>query len=103
MQTEAIPTPSIPKMTERQITIVKAGNFDEQMRNDMKAMYSAIGYLSNWASPESFPKVRLACVGDIGSRTGVEITAYYTQPDGQVGFVIGAIWHSNTREFSFHS
>lgn len=105
MQTEqeTPSTPRIPQFAERVITIRKIGNFDELLRGHTNKMFAAIGYLANWASPEAFPKVVLACTGDHGVSKGVEITAYYYQPDGKVGFVIGAIWHDDTADFSFHS
>jgi hypothetical protein len=56
---------------------------------------AAIGYLATW-SCDRFDEVKL----NINAKE-LEITAVYYGNDGNVGYVIGAVWHDG--HFGFHS
>lgn len=99
----SISTPNIPQVVERSVTLRKVNNFDQLLAVCPKAAESAIGYLASWGNPKAFPTVSITCCGDRGVMRGAEITAVYKGVDGAVGFVIGAIWHPDEGEFSFHS
>lgn len=58
---------------------------------------AAINYLTLWAIP-SYPVVDIYHDGDR------DFLAVYSDPqDAKQKYVIGAIWHDDTKSFSFHS
>lgn len=64
---------------------------------DAREVQNAIGYLSQWCIDTGhFPKVTLFV-----SVKEQEITATYYRPNGDAGYVIGAVWHGE--HFGFHS
>lgn len=58
-------------------------------------VWEAIGYLSSWAA-DSYPIVRIYRDGN-----GPDIAAVYLKGDGELGYVIGAVWHDD--HYGFHS
>jgi hypothetical protein len=62
----------------------------------MSAVFEAVGYLSAW-SVEGFGHVEI-----ITDRDG-DLTAYYSQTEGDREYVIGAVYREESRLFSYHS
>lgn len=58
-------------------------------------LWAAIGYLSTW-SADSYPTVRIYRDGK-----GPDMAAVYLKGDGELGYVIGAVWHDD--HYGFHS
>ena len=58
----------------------------------------ALAYLSNW-NP-TFPGVRI--MKDFGYG-GNNLVAVFEKENGTTGYVIGAVWDSASRKYSFHS
>lgn len=58
-------------------------------------LWEAIGYLSTW-SADNYPIVRIYRDGN-----GPDIAAVYLKADGELGYVIGAVWHDD--HYGFHS
>lgn len=63
--------------------------------NTWDKLWEAIGYLSSW-SADNYPKVRIYRDGN-----GPDIAAVYLKADGELGYVIGAVWHDD--HYGFHS
>ena len=57
---------------------------------------NAVGYLSTWNM--TFPEVKL-----FYSAKELEITASYYTSDGALGYCIGAVFNTDTKQFGFHS
>jgi hypothetical protein len=58
---------------------------------------NAVGYLSSWNM--AFP--HLTIHGGVYDGTPEIIATYRKEPDGPVGYQIGAVWHDD--HFGFHS
>ncbi len=58
--------------------------------------YKAVGYLSTWNM--SFPEVKL-----FYNVRDMEITASYYTAAGELGYCIGAVFNTDTKQFGFHS
>lgn len=58
-------------------------------------VWEAIGYLSTW-SADNYPTVRIYRDGN-----GPDMAAVYLKGDGELGYVIGAVWHDD--HYGFHS
>lgn len=72
--------------------------FSTQCGGD-KPIREALGYLSLW-NWSTYPVVDITIMGEAPG--SLELLAYYrTEPGGQAGYVIGAVWQGN--RFSFHS
>lgn len=61
-----------------------------------RKLTDAVGYLSMWAYGSRFVKVRI-----VGDGRG-ELTAVYSDANGDAGYVIGAVPDDNW-DYSFHS
>lgn len=60
--------------------------------------YRAIGYLSAWAiTGGNYPKL------SIWVDRECDLNAIYRKENGEVGYVIGAVWHRDDKMYSFHS
>lgn len=57
-------------------------------------LWAAIGYLSTWSS-DHYPTVRIYRDGK------ADMAAVYLKGDGELGYVIGAVWHDD--HYGFHS
>ena len=58
--------------------------------------YKAVGYLSTWNM--TFPEVKL-----FYNVRDMEITASYYTAAGELGYCIGAVFNTDTKQFGFHS
>lgn len=87
-------------MTEqRQVTIGLSSEDMVQIAENIGAwdkLWQAIGYLSTWNM--SYPIVRIYRDGGPYS---TDLYAVYTDSDGNVKYVIGAVWHDD--HYGFHS
>lgn len=63
--------------------------------NTWDKLWEAIGYLSSW-SADNYPIVRIYRDGN-----GPDMAAVYLKADGELGYVIGAVWHDD--HYGFHS
>lgn len=63
--------------------------------NDWDKLWAAIGYLATWAA-DNYPIVRIYRDGK-----DPDIAAVYLKADGELGYVIGAVWHDT--HYGFHS
>lgn len=61
-------------------------------------LWGAIGYLSTW-SADNYPIVRI--FRDAVDNSGADLGAIYLKADGELGYVIGAVWHDD--HYGFHS
>ena len=59
-------------------------------------LWYAIGYLSTW-SVDAYPTVRIYEDGK------TDIAAIYLTEQGELGYVIGAVWNDTTKTYGFHS
>lgn len=66
--------------------------------NTWDKLWEAIGYLSTW-SADNYPIVRI--FRDAVDNSGADLGAVYLQADGELGYVIGAVWHED--HYGFHS
>lgn len=65
---------------------------------DIVEFHKAVGYLSMWAIVGgSYPKL------SIWVDRECDLNAIYRKENGDVGYVIGAVWHDDSRTYSFHS
>lgn len=64
-----------------------------QAATDSNEWFRAIGYLSTWNM--SFPTVVIRADGE------TDMVAVYKDEDGNIRYVIGAVWHDD--HYGFHS
>ena len=67
----------------------------KQCRDDVVQVHVAVGYLTNYLVRGDFHNVLIY-------RNREDIEAFYTHDSGR-RFVMGAVWNTDTRKFSFHS
>ena len=86
-------------MFTRKIEIVLCEEFvDVHKGLPNKQISDAIGYLANWAiGSERYHSVRI-----VGDQHG-DLTAVYSNKNGETTYVIGAVQHTDGEGFSFHS
>jgi hypothetical protein len=86
----------MPRTIELQLTSEDMANIAKDLPGcDWKPLWAAIGYLASWAA-HTYPIVRIYRDGN-----GPDIAAVYLKADGELGYVIGAVWHDT--HYGFHS
>lgn len=80
---------------QRQVTLRMDSVTQMQMQHTTNAdeWFRAVGRLSKWNM--SFPTVDIYPVGE------TDMVAVYKDENGNVGYVIGAVWHDD--HYGFHS
>lgn len=80
---------------QRQVTLRMDSVTQMQMQHTTNAdeWFRAVGRLSTWNM--SFPTVDIYPVGE------TDMVAVYKDENGNVGYVIGAVWHDD--HYGFHS
>lgn len=64
-----------------------------QAATDHDEWFRAIGYLATWNM--TFPTVEIRADGE------TDLVAVYRDEEGNIGYVIGAVWHDG--RYGFHS
>lgn len=87
---------------ERQVRVVKMAGFDaaiEERKGDLREVFKALGYLSQWAMHNDNPRNASASV--VMADNG-DMHAVYRDSEGNITYEIGAVMRDGGT-YSFHS
>lgn len=85
---------------ERQVRVIKMAGFDKAIKergSDLREVYRALGYLTQWAMHNDNPRSVSVVMADNG-----DMHAVYRNKDGDITYEIGSVLRDDGA-YSFHS